>query len=163
MNSELKKIEDILSQDWTVSDEPGARPFIFPDGKFVHIPKWNKAHTDVDYYLKEKGVIPKDYENVSGCSYLEDLGVIRANLDREGFICLSKIPPTSAQYEALTRFLDEFKDGCMYRFNSKFYLFEPHPKFVAHGFEHPWSLNTDDIIETIKRYYITGQILEGKE
>lgn len=157
----IEEIEEILKEKFTISDEPCDRTYIFPDGKFLHIPIFNSNHASIEYFLKEKGIIPEDEKPSGSCKFIEDLGCIRGNLRKEGFVGLSIKPPTSQQYESLKTFIDKYQHSCGYMYGD-FFLIEPQPKFEFHRID-THELNSDMLVKIIKRYYTSGVILEEKE
>lgn len=149
-----------LAERYRIDDEPCPRTYIFPDGSFIHLDCYN-SHQDMKNWLK--GEFGYSAEEVQ----VENYGCIRVNLDTEGFIALSAVKPTDAQYEALLRELDDCWSKCSWKYG-KFMLIEPerdeNGQYLKDGF-HFYSIGadrytSDEFVKIIKRYYATGRLVE---
>lgn len=159
----LKNINDferVLSQRYTISDEPSSRSYVFPSGKFLALSY--ESHASVLHWLIKHEYVEQESNTYSGgCPPIEDLGCIRVNLDTEGFIMLSKVEPTSRQYNALLNLLDKFWGRrVMWRWSSDLMILEPHQKSQYKYFSLT-NKTSDDIIYIIKNYYQTGRLVES--
>ena len=158
----IEEITKVLKKKYKISPELAARCYIMPNGDFLALDDFN-SHSGVQYYLIDQGVVKDSPElHEGGCPTLEDLGAIRCNLLSEGFIMLSKVKPTQAQYDSLIKLLDEYlpRRG-MWRFNQReIMLLTPHQKTDFKFFD-AVDNTADDIVRIIKNYYDFGRLSEG--
>ena len=157
----IEELENILAQHYQIDNTPCARTYIFPDGKFLHLDSY-KSHAKVKQLLQDEyGYTEKESE-------LEDYGVIRVNLNDEGFVALSKIKPTEKQYDSLTIELDKFFNNQGFKYGY-FMLIEPQKDnqgYYSKSAFHYYDTNidrrysTDEFIKLIKNYYASGVLKE---
>lgn len=156
-------IEEQLGSIYKIDDEACPRTYIFPDGKFLHLNSYT-SHNYVKIDLQNRYGYSKDE------SQIENYGVIRVNMDSEGFVALSKIPPTERQYVALRKELDECWMPWAWRCG-KFMIIEPERDadgyYLKGGFHYYSTGNdrytADEFIKIIRRYYVTGKLVESLE
>jgi len=156
----INDFEKVLSQRYTISDEPSSRSYVFPSGKILAL--GHNSHASVLHWLIKNEYVEHESDTYTGgCPPIEDLGCIRVNLDTEGFIMLSKVEPTSRQYKALLNLLDKFWGRhVMWRWSSDLMILEPHQKSQYKYFSLT-NKTSDDIIYIIKNYYQTGRLVES--
>lgn len=156
----LKKLELVLSRKFKISSSMTPRCYILPDGNFLHLDEYT-SHADVEHYMIQKKLVKEGPHSFDGgAPDLEDLGAIRCNLLSEGFVMLSEVPPTSAQYEALTKFFDAYLSrNSMWRYGSNLMLLTPHQKSNFKTYDLS-VYTTDDLINIIRDYYSYGVLKE---
>ena len=158
-------MEKALSADYVVDREPAGRCFIFPDGKFLHLDRGH-SHIRVEYWLIEHGFAEEDgHTRDGGSPTLQNLGVIRAHMDEEGFIMLNREAPTEHQYEALSELLDKYMDRKYTGFwdsGENLTLIadvegrQVFPKYSVREY------SPDDILHVIRYFYGTGILHEDR-
>ena len=159
---EDKSIDNALKE--FLFDNPISGPtYITPNGKFIDVSELAMERGDdfpyhglVQDYLRDKKLTDIWGSYDVGSPTLRDLGYIRLNdIEKDNnFIELTKIKPTSKQYEALTKWLD---NNC-YKYNSINVCSEQFKDAKNYLYRE----NTvDEIIDKIKRYYATGYLVEG--
>ena len=87
--TDVNMIEEQLGSIYRIDDEACPRTYIFPDGKYLHLNSYT-SHNYVKIDLQNKYGYSEDE------SQIENYGVIRVNMDSEGFVALSKIPQPNA-------------------------------------------------------------------
>lgn len=119
--------------------------YILPDGTLLDLGDSGYGHSNVSEYLNELG-LEKDYEMGKSSKLLKEMGWIRLNTKLK-FIDLSETKPTEAQYEQLLRALDFMKDDIQITSKTGFKIYK--------------NVDSDYILDRIKRYYATGVFYES--
>ena len=138
--------------------------YILPDGSFLDITESFDpensyedfpCHAEVEAWLVDHDLSLFPYDMTSGSPTLESLGAIRCNdLSDNNFIQLSKIKPTSSQYDSLE---DWIYENATHRSE----LIVATPEFKQYKKYDPEDV--DYIIKRIKRYYACGTLYEDVE
>lgn len=157
--NDITELEKALSAEYDIKGEPVPRSYLFPDGRFLALDSF-RSHAGVEGKLKELGLSAEAPGEGSegGAPTIEDLGAIRINLLDEGFIMLSKVRPTEAQYDSLRAILDE-RMGVSWKWRSGLLLLTPHQRSDFRDFD-VRGKTADYVIGIIKSYYETGRLEE---
>ena len=161
--------EDILdvAQKWFKENNPSTgwseRGFILRDGYITTNPETHskyankvahfKPDLELQKYLYNNHYIDKIDTNVM---LTDKLGFIRVNGDNEDFICITNVRPTPEQYQALRDWLKEY-----FKRENSLEVTEWKSGQTA-SYSYP-EYDVEDIINKIKKYYITGELTEGLE
>lgn len=154
-NFTSKEIIDFLKSYYGTVEEPYSGPtYILPDGSMLNISKC-RHHSEVEKLLIDNGYSDNSYVVTGGSPIMRELGAIRCNTVKY-YIDLPNEQLTRQQYNTLLVWLDYLSyqtrmvtvcanSGSIntdYRFNE---------------------IITDDILNRIRRYYISGRLYEHNE
>lgn len=143
---------------YTDVSAPGAnRCFITPEGYIIPTPN-GQPHYRIRDWMFARGIVKTDNTG-AGVEELENLGCIRVNLDREGYIALSNVKPTYEQYETLEKLFYKY----LWKFPTFIVSTTTDNQFQQYRIDSSDIAGCIDyIIKRIKRYYASGTLYESK-
>ena len=153
-NSNIK-IFNFLKEYFGTIDEPYNGPtYILPDGSMLNISSC-KHHAEVEKVLIENGYSTYTYIATGGSPTMRELGAIRCDTVKY-YIDLPSEQLTRQQNNTLLVWLDYLSQQC----RLVTVMADNGRIFTDYRFR---DIITDDIINQIKRYYISGRLYESND
>lgn len=143
----------VVIDKFGITNEPYKGPsFILPNGMFLDLRQY-KSHSDVEKYLIDNGYSDYEYNQSTGSPTLRDLGCVRVDTPKYYITLPSRI--TGEQLNTLLVWIDYLS------------RFVKQVEVIGNGQHLLYHLDdeiiSDYIVDRIKRYYTTGQLLEDKQ
>lgn len=146
-------IIDFLKSYFGTVQEPYLGPtYILPDGSMLNISKC-KHHSEVEKVLIDYGYSNNTYIATGGSPTMRAIGAIRCDTVKY-YIDLPNEQLSRAQYNTLLIWLDYLSYQC------RFVTIMANDGRISTDYRFKETI-TDDIINRIRRYYISGHLYEG--